>query len=390
MTFRIKKLCLIIIFIFVCNFSFAISPTGSVLSIGQSSEIGRNIFPISSYITYNVYDFNFIEKYPTNMTFDITGGYGTRSVSQDPISGLASGCENFTLADHNTYLESPNNSYGIVFSGWEMKFTQPLPLSESIPGKISSWISTSGHYEQAVDLLQNYRNLDPYSSTIFNELKTENSEAIFYGIPELTGNRYIHDLSLNLGFLYTHSILKIPYSLSLTANMAPRWLLNNLSPYGGHTNYFKITPTLYASKSIYSKKYNDLFTNKEFRLISVVLSNSLTYRYLNGTAVPQYKVSSGNLRHDINNTFALNIYGPQFIAEDCYPFIKLYYYSDYKWGKLNNTDSQYEEYFSGEFSHRLGSTFDLRIIGIIHIGYELKLNLKDLSISNDLYFYVQL
>ena len=379
----------LLLLIFISTSIFAISPVGTVTAIGQSSQIGNNIFPISSYITYDVFDFKFIEGYPTNMTFDIKGGYGTRGLNQDPISGLVNWCDSYESDAPGDYLESGETSYGIIFSGWQTKFTQPLPISQDIPGNIRVWLGASGHYEQAIDKLENYRNQDPYTSTIFDQLDID-FDSTFYGVPDLTGNRYIHDFSFNLGSIYSHSIKEIPYSFSITANLAPKWLLNDLDTFDGHTNYFQITPNFYASKTLYLKTYKDIFTDQELNLWQIVLSNSLTYRYLNGTAVPQYRVSADNLHHDISNSFALNIYGPQFIAADCYPNLTLSYNSDFRWGKLNNTAPQYNEYKKGEFTHSLNLRFDLRIIGIIHGGYTFALDLLDFSTSKGAYFYVQL
>lgn len=395
MSKQIKTTSILLFLLLIGNPLFSISPTGNVLSIGQSSEIGRNIFPISSYISYDVYDFKFIENYPTNMTFDIKGGYGNRSISQDPITGLAKWSTEYDNKANTEFFDEDQDfsRYGSVYTGWQMKFTQPLPISEKIEGDLTSWISVAGHYEQAIDKFIDYRSPISGKTSFMEHLETKYSSEHFFGIPELNGNRYLHDFSLNLGSFYKSSIKDIPYTVSLTGNLAPRWLLNNFSAYDAKSNYFQITPSFSISKSLYRENYKDLFNGSSFRLFEFTISNSLSYRYLNGTAVPQYKISYGNVRHDINNTFALNFYGPQVLAADCYPYLKLYYNADFSWGKLNNLDPQFNEKKAGELTHLVGAVLDLRIIGIIHVGYRANFQFSvnsGYSFGHSPYFYVQL
>jgi len=389
------KLINLLLFLFLLSPIYAISPTGEVTEIGQTDKLGEKIFPVSFFVTYDVYDFDFIKDYPTNMEFDINGGYGTRSIFQDPITGLAKWCENYDSSDNSTYFSSPNKKYGIIFSGWEMRFNQKLPISEKIPGTLSSWIGTGAHYEQAVDLLENFRNSDPSDSTIFNQL-AKDSDKTFYGIPDLNGNRYIHDFSITLGSIYKHKINDISINSKLSLKLTPEWLLNNLEEFGGHSNYNLAHFELNLSKAYFKKYYNDLFTNKKYRLFNLTLKNEFDYRYINGSAVPMYEAdyfsinhSYNNLQNNIYNKLSLVLYGPQFMAKDCYPFIQFYYYSDYRWGKLNNTDPLYNEYNNGVFYHELGCLSELRFIGIIHLDYKIKYNLISNKLKKEAYFYVQ-
>lgn len=387
-----KFLLLIIYIVLAQSLIFAISPTSEVNSIGQSSYVGKGIFPVRSSITFDVYDFNFIEDYPTTMKFNINGGYSTRSIIQDPITGLVKWCDNFKdNPDAGTYLDNDDyDSYGIIYSGWEMKFSQLLPISEKLPGKLTTWISTAGHYEQAIDLLQIYQDPDPYQNdTIFNQLFLDANKT-FVGNPDLSGDHYSENFSLRLGFIYTQKIFnKISLNLNLNNYYSPYWFYNNNSDDNSNFSYYKFKPTLSLSKTIYNIKYNDLFNGSKFRLFSIKWSNTTSYRYITGESIPKYMVDyDNNLRHAIQNNLSLYLYGPQIIAKDTYPYIRLYYYADYKWGELNNCN--YDEYNSGEFSHSLRATIEFRLIGIIHFQYKLKLDLDGFNLSHYPNFYVQL
>ena len=368
---------------------FAISTSSSVNSIGQSNFVGEGIFPVSCDITYNVYDFDFIDNYPIKMTFDMNGGYTTRSLIQDPISGLDSWCEDeYISSEHGTYLDNANK-YGAIFSEWEVKFSQLLPISEKLPGKLTTWISSSGHYEQAIDLLEIYQNKDPYlKPSIFNQLISDYDKT-FVGVPDLSGNRYFENFSLNLGFIYTQTIFNdISLSFYLDNYYSPYWFFNNNSDDDSNYNYFKINPTLYLSKTIYNVDYNDLFNGSNFRLFGITISNATEYRYLSGDSIPRYMVDFSNLKHSISNTISIAFNGPQIIASDTYPYISFYYYSNYKWGKLNNC--LYDEYKEGSFYQYVGSTLEFRLIGIIHFQYLFNYNITSKTIENKGNFYVQL
>ncbi|NCC70461.1 hypothetical protein EOM09_02670 [bacterium] len=381
-----------ILFIYIVlaqNILFAISPTSQINSIGQSEFVGERIFPVSSDITFDVYDFNFITDYPTKMTFDIEGGYGTRDNIQDPITGLESWCDNYSSSENNTYFQKDYRYYGIIYSGWEMKFSQLLPISKKLPGNLTTWISTSGHYEQAIDLVQNYLNTNPYEKvTIFNQLINDANEK-FVGVPDLSGDHFSENFSLNLGFYYNQTIFNdISLNYYMYNYYSPYWYFNNTSDDDSNFSYYKFMQTLSFSKTLYNINYNDLFTGANHRLLGITLYNSTTYRYISGELIPRYMVDYYNLTHDINNSLELYIYGPQIISGDTYPYLKLFYYSDFRWGKLNNCT--FDEYNNGHFSHYLAAFFDFRVIGIIHFQYRIYYYLQSSTYNKYAYFYVQL
>ncbi|MCY1151630.1 MAG: hypothetical protein OWP43_04315 [Sphaerochaetaceae bacterium] len=388
MKFLLNKLAFLTIMILLSlNPLYSLSLTSEVTDAIQIDEMGNGIFPVSFYVTYDVTEFNFIEDYATKMTFDLNGGYDERDVFQDPITGLEDWCDNYDEVENPTYLDS---EYGAVFTGWEMKFTQPLPISEKIPGKISAWASVAGHYEQAIEALEIYRDDDPYADdTFFSLIAAEND--YFYGIPELNGNRYLYDSTLNIGSIYKHKISGISITHELSLKVAPTWFFNNLDYFGGSTSYTRLDSELTLSKSLYKSSYDDFFSDSKFRLFSITIMDELDYRYLNGTAVPMYISDYSNLHHDVNNKLSLNFYGPQIFAKDWYPKLQLYFYTDFRWGKLNNLDPQYDdEYNSGELSNKIGGYIDMRILGIIHFGYQIYYEIEDADLTNEAYFYVEI
>lgn len=391
MKFLLNKLAFLTIMILLSlNPLYSLSLTSEVTDAIQIDEMGNGIFPVSFYVTYDVTEFNFIEDYATKMTFDLNGGYDERDVFQDPITGLEDWCDNYDEVENSTYLDS---EYGAVFTGWEMKFTQPLPISEKIPGKISAWASVAGHYEQAIEALEIYREDDPYDNNdaFFSLIAEEDDDVYFYGIPELNGNRYLYDSTLNIGSIYKHKISGISITHELSLKVAPTWFFNNLDYFGGSTSYTRLDSELTLSKSLYKSSYDDFFSDSKFRLFSITIMDELDYRYLNGTAVPMYISDYSNLHHDVNNKLSLNFYGPQIFAKDWYPKLQLYYYTDFRWGKLNNLDPQYDdEYNSGELSNKIGGYIDMRILGIIHFGYQIYYEIEDADLTNEAYFYVEI
>ncbi|MBK5202037.1 MAG: hypothetical protein JJE21_10995, partial [Spirochaetaceae bacterium] len=223
------------------NTVFAISPSSDVSSIGQDSDVGLGIYPVSSVIDYDVYSFPINEKYPLNFEVQLFGGYASATIKQNPTTGLAAWCDGYVD-------KLPDKEYGKIFSGGEFKFSQTLPISDSIPGKLNFWTSYSTRFERPVDLADYWSTSGGTGESIF-------SNSIFWeeslpGTPGLQGNMYLNTNAINGGLSYSHEIFKLPYTLSLKTYYAPSWFFNESSDtYGGESNYFKLATNYYISKS---------------------------------------------------------------------------------------------------------------------------------------------
>lgn len=373
---KILILSSIVIFISLNNL-FAISPSSDVLSIGQDDDVGLDIFPVSSVINYDVFAFPINKKYPLNFEVQIFGGYESETIKQNPTTGFADWCDGFES------LGIEGDTYGKIFSGGEFKFSQTLPISDSIPGKLSFWTSYSTRFERPVDLVDYWSTAE--GKSIFLGLDgTYNViwNGTLLGTPELQGNKYLNTNAINSGLSYSYNVFELPYTLSLKTYYAPSWFFNESSDtYGGESDYLKLVTNCYISKTLVEYRYNDLFTNKDSRLFELKLSNSLSYRYLNGTAVPMFVQDYDNLRHNIIDTIKLSAYGPQIFTNDTYLSGYLYYKANYEWGRLNNTDYKGTYPSNLSFSHSINLDFNMRIIGIIHIAWKNSLDLLDFNLS---------
>jgi hypothetical protein len=361
------------------NTLFAISPTSSVSGIGQDEDVGLSIYPVSSVLDYNVYNFPINDKYPLSFDVQIYGGYEVETIEQDPTTGIPDWSDAFpdSLATYD---------FGKIFTGGEFKFSQTLPISDDIVGKLSFWTSYTTRFERPVDLAD-YWSTDGTSLSIFrnadgsfNSVFTSSNELI--GTPDLSGNRYLNSNAINAGLKYSHTLFELPYSISFNNYYAPQWFFNESNDtYGGTSDYFKSKTNFTISNVLLEKRYNDLLTQEDSRLLKLKLSNSLSYRYLNGDAVPMFIQDFDNIRHDINNTFKLSIYGPQIITSDTYPLISLYYYANYQWGALNNYNGVLNYPSEDSFSHKIYLNLDFRVIGIFHMKMENYYDIGENSFS---------
>ncbi|MBK5202015.1 MAG: hypothetical protein JJE21_10880 [Spirochaetaceae bacterium] len=385
-----KKKIIIILFIafLTLNNIFAISPSVSVGEIGQDSSVGKDIFPISSVLNYHVYDFPGLYKNPLKLDVQLYGGYGTAYVGQNPSDGLAFWCDNYKPDSIG------NRTYGKIYNGWEFKLSQKLLLPQTIPGTLNSWVSYTSRFERPINLADYWSYNDSDRPSLFNSTGSSffDGTSVLIGTPDLQGNMYLNTNGFNLGLQYRYNLFDLPYSISLNTYFAPKWFSNESSEiYGGESDYFKIAPSFSISKVLYEVNYKDFVSGKKFRLLKLQLSESVSYRYLKGDAVPIFAQSSSNLRHDISNTFKLSIYGPQFITGDTYPSANFYYSSDYKWGQLNNTNVTAIYPSEKSFSHSLNLNFDIRIIGIFHYAMSNSYTFGTDAISWGVpYFYVHI
>lgn len=375
---------------FSVNAVFAISPKARVLYIGQNSEVGAGIFPVSSGINFDVYSLPINEKYPIDFDLKIFGGYGESKLKQNPTDGLASWCESYT-ADELTFKK-----YGKIFSGSEFIFSQTLPISDSIPGTLSFWTSYSTLFERPVDLVNYWSVSGGTKESIFldsagNYLSLWNNPSLL-GAPDLQGNKALFSNSLNFGLTYKYNIFELPYEVSLKSYYAPYWFMNKgISSYDGSTDYFKLKANLNIYKSFFEYKYKDSFSSKDLRLVELILSNTINYRYLNGMAVPMSFQDFDNLRHDINYTLQLSVYGPQIINSENNIAFYMYYNADYKWGRLNNTLYEGTYPSNKRFSHSLNFNFNLTLINVLHLAWKNSFDLSNFNFSmGKPYFYVKL
>jgi hypothetical protein len=366
----------------LCASLFAISPAGTIVDIEQNDEVGSSIYPVGAYLNYGVYDFPTLPEGPLRFSVALSGGYTTHSISQNPSNGFASWCDGYKKDHMNT------TSYGVIFSSYDFKLAQKIPVPFDLPGSLDTWTSFFARYERPVTKASDIGNIalggslnSPFIDSD-GSLNDTFSTGDYVGTPDLNGNMYLRSFALKLGTRYSHKLFGLPYSWTQTFTFAPEYLLTNsgTDEFGGATDYIKLSESFYISKTLKSDRYKGPITGQDFRLYSIVASNSLSYRYLNGAGVPNFDQSSSNLRHDISNTFRITFNGPQMFTPDTYPYIYLEYVDDYKWGHLNNSESNEKYPSEKKFNHYYQIYGDMRIIGIIHLYAQYTWNLKKNSL----------
>jgi hypothetical protein len=367
----------------LCASLFAISPAGTIVDIEQTTEVGSNIYPVGAYLNYGVYDFPTLPEGPLRFTVALSGGYTTHSISQNPSDGLAYWCEGYEKNDMNT------TSYGVIFSSYEFKLAQKIPVPFDLPGSLDTWASFFARYERPVTTASTIGNLatgGSFNSPFIDSNGSLNptfSSGDYVGTPDLNGNMYLRSFALKLGTRYSHKLFGLPYSWTQSFTFAPEYLIANSGndKFGGKTDYMKLYENFYISKNLKSDRYKGAVTGQDFRLYSIVASNSTSYRYLKGDGVPIFAQDYNNLANAISNTLRITFNGPQMFTPDTYPYIYLEYVDEYKWGQLNNTNSDNAIYPSNmSFSHHYKIYGDMRIIGIIHLYAAYTWNLKQDSL----------
>ncbi|MGH4037271.1 MAG: hypothetical protein ACRQFF_05430 [Sphaerochaeta sp.] len=366
----------------LCASLFAISPAGTIVDIEQNDEVGSNIFPVGAYLNYGVYDFPTLPEGPLRFSVALSGGYTTNSISQNPSTGLAN-WDGWKYKDDMT-----TNEYGVIFSSYDFKLAQKIPVPFDLPGSLDTWTSFFARYERPVTKASDIGNLaagGSLNSPFINSdgsLNDTFSTGDYVGTPDLNGNMYLRSFALKLGTRYSHKLFDLPYSWSQSITFAPEYLLTNsgTDKFGGATDYIKLYESFYISKNLKSDRYKGPITDHDFRLYSIVASNSLSYRYLKGDGVPIFIQDYNNLRNAISNTLRITFNGPQMITPDTYPYIYLEYVDEYRWGKLNNTSSENIYPTEDSFSHHYKIYGDMRIIGIIHLYAQYTWYLKKNSL----------
>jgi hypothetical protein len=351
---------------------FAISPTGSVTSIGQSSDVGNSIYPVSINVNYGVYDFPLLKDMPLRFTVALSGGYSTHYITQNSTDG------EFGWDGGTT------RTYGTIFSTYSFKLTQPLRVPFDLPGSLTTYASFDCRYERPVTTASYFGSLtagDSFSSTFTDTdgklLDIFSSPDGLIGTPELNGNMYLRAFSFVGGLSYSNTINGYYYRISNKAILAPE--IGNMNAggdiYGGESEYFRLSTSLYVKKDIYGMKYNAFGVGSGARLFNLYICDSLSYRYLNGDKVPMFAQNYSNLRHGVGNTLALHLDGPQFLTADTYPSAYISYVDNFQWGALNNCTTGYEYPSTSVFSHYYKAYFDMRVIGIIHFSTDYTWNL---------------
>lgn len=363
-----KKLGILLFCLFCCFplvSLHSIYLTNEVLNVGMYSSFAQGMFPTNVDAEFTLPGLTVIPGNSTGLSFRLDFGYTGRSLTQNPQTG-----EYIDWNNHEFDKDYPS-SYSVLYSAWSLKFSQGLAYSPVTKGDLLTlWVSYDGRWEQAMERLEVSR--DPSAVKMFTSQVFPAGP--LRGTPDLQGNRYMLSTALRTGFSLNlkkgTTATEDGVSISGSVTFAPWWLLNDFDMFGGKSDYMKLSFSVSAGYTLLQiKRAND------WNKFSMVLTDTLDYRYLDGPKVPRFAESGGiwnvgpqNLAHNITNTLRLYLYGPQFIASDCYPYMYFFLDLGYSGGYLNNTDhTKSYDYFMGS----AGVHVHLRLFGIFHMYYDL-------------------
>lgn len=375
-----KKTLLACILSLVCACLPAITLNDMVLGVTMHPDFAQSLFPVAIEAKFTMPGLEVIPGNGTSLSFIMNAGYTPRRLLQDPRTGdyLKWNADGTTTLSDGTKFTQDQAQYSALFSAWSLAYAQGFAYSPVTKGDlITARISFDGRWEQAMERLEASRHDSWASDNLLTFVGPTGTRPIFsgdlIGTPDLQGNRYMLSTSLNLSLTFnlmneTNTAVD-GLEVSLSGLWAPWWLFNDFNIFGGKTDYWKLSASLSAGYTLYQ-----LQQKNGWNWFSVVLTDDFSYRYLDGRKVPKFaetggiwKVSAQNLTHTLTNSTKLYLYGPQFIAEDCYPYLYAFLELGYTGGYLNNTNHQFSYQ---NFMGSAGVHVHLRMFGIFHFFYE--------------------
>jgi|GEM_PF-1237813 hypothetical protein len=381
---RMKKTTLLVsffLFAAVCTLP-AVMLNDIVLGVTMHPDFALNMFPVAIEAEFSMPGLEFNPGNSTSLTFTMNAGYTPRWLTQDPRTGAFltwDDTDSTLLSDNSTTFSREQAEYSALFSAWSLALSQGLAYSPITKGDlITATVSFDGRWEQAMERLEASRHADWALGGNLTFSDNSGTRSIFsgplLGTPDLQGNRYMLSTSLNAGITInlqneTNTTLD-GIEIEASGLWAPWWLFNDLQWFDGTSDYWMLSAALSAGHTLYQKRRSN-----GYNTVSLVLSDDLSYRWLDGNKIPKFAetggiwgVSAQNLTHALTNSLKLSVFGPQFIAQDCYPYAYAFLDMGYASGYLNNTGH------SLKYSNFMGSTgvhVHLRLFGIFHVFYEI-------------------
>ena len=233
-----------------------------------------------------------------------------------------------------------------VRAAWNTRYSLALDAAPFIPGYGLSFVNPDGTPKA------------PFGPT-----------SKFSTMPWLQGNRMYFTNYLALStywYLYKGTGMDDYDGLygDLTVEYGPSWLANTVSPKGINSNYWKASAYLEEKLTLFSVKQDD---GKNWATLHVGHANGISYT--GGNVVPDNKLPGDRLRYNAYDNIWLHFAGPQFIAGDCYTYVRLTLSNNLYWGTVANETSQKTNAI--EMQSSFSTTFHLRLFGFIRFDYNL-------------------
>lgn len=175
-------------------------------------------------------------------------------------------------------------------------------------------------------------------------------------------NNFVYlDASLNLkkstGFNTADGI-----GFSMRAEWGPWWLLNEILPIGRTSDYYRLSFSFEQRITVFTVNQED-----GRNWLSSYVGHSDSISYIDGSVIPMNKITTDRLKGAFTDKIWITIYGPQFLAADCYPYIELALTNNCYFGGIQNEQSRSTELY--EWTSRFSVVLHLRLFGFVHVEY---------------------
>jgi len=368
----------------------AISSSGEVTDYGTVDDLGLGTFPTYIVAEYPLWEIPTFSDMPLKSYFDIGGGYTEYSIDQDPLTGLSDPTSSATS-------DLIDEDYGVIFSSWNMRLKQELPLFGLNDMGFSLTVTGEyyGRWQQGIETISNIRDDTSAISSLYDYDQT------LYGTPDLESNRYFlstsFNLALSLGF---PEFLGFSTSLTNTSYYSPTWMnnvsyfefLSNGDEYNGASfDFFKNKSSLTESLTIFDTKYTDSISGEKLTKAKLKFYHNTSFNYLSGDSIPYYAQVNDNYTYGLSDSFHLTFEGPHTLSADTYPYASIYYYNTIDWGTLHNVDPDYAdsepvlEFGTDNLTTYAGLELHYKFLGIFHasVSQDIDYSYDDKSWSLD-------
>ena len=339
-------------------------------------SIGGWQFPTSVLYQFNFPVPDFISGSATSFAFRLDNGLDYRTLRQDPLTG------EILSAEDSRY---PERDYVTLYDEFNFAFSQGvIHTSFADEDFIRFNILVGGRFENAYEGLDYFSNRE-HTEGVFHTIKNGQianrdpfGGEFLPGTPELSGGRSTFELSVSAGidinFMNDDITSKNGVKLSSWMRYSPTWLnlFTDTSDFFLWHNKLDVAWTLFRLPFV-----------KDYSSLSMILSNSTTYRYLIGEKIPYY-IQGGKIweteasprENVITNSTALTLYGPQLFAPDVYPYVSAFIDVAYGWGKVLNSDIVLK---GGDWVISYGLKAELVLFNVARVYYDIGVVSDDIS-----------
>lgn len=142
----------------------------------------------------------------------------------------------------------------------------------------------------------------------------------------------------------------------------PSWLANSISMSTPTSDFYNLSLTATEYLALFSEKQEN-----GWNWLSIELVHSNTFRRTAGEIVPYHKIPTDRLENSFTDSLYLKVYGPQFIAYDCYTDISVGLYNNCYFGNIVNENPKTTR--AMEWTGSISCSLHTSLFGFMHLSY---------------------